>query len=79
MILTIVAALLAYEAKGLLIGESATPSVVQGVRSIVGEESGILNLNELLTMHLGPKDVLLNLSLDFADVLTRIIHAWRPI
>ena len=31
VILTIVAALLAYEAKGLLIGESATPSVVQGV------------------------------------------------
>ena len=70
VILTIVAALLAYEAKGLLIGEAATPAVVQGVRSIVGEESGILNLNELLTMHFGPKDVLLNLSLDFADALT---------
>ena len=70
VILTIVAALLAYEAKGLLIGESASPAVVQGIRSIVGEESGILNLNELLTMHFGPTDVLLNLSLDFADVLT---------
>ena len=70
VILTIVAALLAYEAKGLLIGESATTSVVQGIRGIVKEESGFLNLNELLTMHFGPKDVLLNLSLDFADVLT---------
>jgi cation diffusion facilitator family transporter len=70
IILTIVAALLAYEAKGLLIGESATPSVVKGIRRIVKEESGILTLNELLTMHFGPRDVLLNLSLDFADALT---------
>jgi divalent metal cation (Fe/Co/Zn/Cd) transporter len=70
VILTIVAALLAYEAKGLLIGESATPSVIKKIRGIVKEKTGILNLNELLTMHFGPKDVLLNLSLDFADVLT---------
>jgi len=70
VILTIVAGLLAYKAKRLLIGESATSSVIQGIKEIVREESGILNLNELLTMHFGPKDVLLNLSLDFADVLT---------
>ena len=69
-ILTIVAALLAYEAKGLLIGEAANQTVVRGIKKIVEEEPGILNLNEILTMHFGPQDVLLNLSLDFSDKLT---------
>ncbi len=70
VILAIVGALLAYEAKGLLIGEAAKPSVVRNIRKIVENESGILNLNEMLTMHFGPKDVLLNLSIDFADNLS---------
>ena len=69
-ILAIVAALLAYEAKGLLIGEAATPAVLRGIRKIIDEEAGILHLNEILTMHLGPQDVLLNLSLDFSDKLS---------
>lgn len=70
VVLAIVAALLAYEAKGLLIGEAARPSVVLGIRKIIEKESGILNLNEILTMHFGPQDVLLNLSIDFADALS---------
>ena len=69
-ILALVAALLAYEAKGLLIGEAANQEVIHGIKKIVEEESGILHLNEILTMHFGPRDVLLNLSLDFSDKLT---------
>lgn len=69
-ILAVVAALLAYEAKGLLIGEAANQVVIQGIKNIIGEESGILHLNEILTMHFGPRDVLVNLSLDFSDKLT---------
>ncbi len=69
-ILAIVAALLAYEAKGLLIGEAATETVVRGIKKIVEQEAGILHLNEILTMHFGPQDVLLNLSLDFSDRLS---------
>lgn len=67
VILATTAALLAYECKGLLIGEAAGPSVVRGIRRIVGQQDGILAINEVLTMHLGPQDVLVNLSLDFAD------------
>ena len=70
VILALTAALLAYESKGLLIGEGADPQVVAGVREIVRDKQGIERVNELLTMHLGPEDVLLTLSLDFNDRLS---------
>jgi divalent metal cation (Fe/Co/Zn/Cd) transporter len=44
--------------------------VVAGIEKIAAQKPGIDRINELLTMHLGPKDVLLTLSLDFADKLT---------
>ena len=68
-ILGLTAVLLAYESKGLLIGEAASPALVAGVRSIVQNKQGIERVNELLTMHMGPQDVLVNLSLDFHDSL----------
>lgn len=67
VILATTAVLLAYECKGLLIGEAARPTVVRNIRKLVGEQAGIKSINEVLTMHLGPEDVLVNLSLDFAD------------
>ncbi len=62
--------LLAYECKGLLIGEAARPAVIRGIRKLIGERTGIKSINEVLTMHLGPEDVLVNLSLDFDDGIT---------
>lgn len=67
IILAGVAVLLAYESKGLLIGEGASGKVVQGIRDVIAKQTGILAVNELLTMHLGPDDILLTLSLDFDD------------
>ncbi len=64
------AILLAYETKGLLIGEAAKPEVVARLRRIVGAEHGVDRINEILTMHMGPRDVLLNLSLDFRSSLS---------
>jgi cation diffusion facilitator family transporter len=70
VILAVTAALLAYECKGLLIGESASPAVVAKVRRLATEAPQIRRINEILTMHLGPEDVLLNLSLDVDDAMT---------
>lgn len=64
------AALLAYETKGLLIGEAASRSLVSGVRMIIGHEGSVLAINELRTMHLAPNEILLALSIDFRDDLT---------
>ncbi len=70
LILATTAALLARECKGLLIGEGASAAVIDGIRHIVSGQPGILPVNELLTMHFGPEDVLLNISIDFADGLS---------
>ena len=67
VILALTAMLLAYECKSLLIGEAADPDVVSGIGKLASETPGIGRINELRTMHLGPQDILLNISLDFAD------------
>lgn len=58
---------LAYETKGLLIGESAHPQVVAGVRAIAADTPYIDYLNEVLTMHMGPDYILVTMSIDFQD------------
>ena len=70
LILGATAAWLAYECKGLLIGEGVLPEVRRGIERIVAAQPGILRVNEHLSVHLGPDDVLLNLSLDFASDLS---------
>lgn len=77
VILAATAVFLAYESKGLLIGEAARPALTAGVERIVAAQPGILRINELRTMHLGPEDVLLALSVDFRDQLTseQVEHA----
>jgi len=67
VILAATAAWLAWETKGLLIGEAAVPRVVQGIRQIAQAEERIEFVNEVLTMHMGPNFILVNLSVDFFD------------
>ena len=69
-ILAVTAGLLAFECKGLLTGEGASEEVVTGIKQIIDESQGIKHVNEVLTLHLGPEDVLLNVSLDFEDDLS---------
>ena len=69
LILAGTAAWLAYEIKGLLIGESARPEIVKGVKEIAKSYPKIKHVNEILTLHMGPDFILLNLSVDFADSL----------
>ncbi len=61
---------LAYETKGLLIGESANERVVNGIRRIARDFPQVAHVNEVLTMHMGPDFILVNLSIDFHDDLS---------
>jgi cation diffusion facilitator family transporter len=69
LILGATAFLLAYETKGLLVGESALPHVTAGIRGVVREEGDVERLNQVLTQQLGPNDVLATVSVEFADGL----------
>ena len=70
LILALTASLLAFECKGLLCGEAANDQIVAGIKDIVKGETDVLYINEILTMHLGPQDILLNISLDFKDAMS---------
>ncbi len=70
LILALTAAILAIETKGLLIGEAARETVVIGVEEIIAAEKTVNKLNELRTMHMGPEDILLAVSLDFRDTVS---------
>ncbi len=67
LILGATAIWLAYETKSLLIGESAVPQVIEGIRALAQRCPGVLHVNDVLTMQLGPNSILANLSVDFDD------------
>ena len=67
LILAGTAVWLAYETKGLLIGESANSRIVADIRTIASGYASVEHVNEVLTMHMGPDFLLVNLSVDFAN------------
>jgi cation diffusion facilitator family transporter len=68
-ILAVTAWLLAAETRELLIGESASPECEAGVRRLAAAAPGVEAINSVLTLHMGPEFILVNLNLDFADDL----------
>ena len=70
VILAVTAAFLAWESQSLLTGEAASHDTRIGINRIARAEPGIAGLNQALTMHFGPNDVFVALSLDFVDTLT---------
>lgn len=67
LVLLIVAIWLAYESKSLLVGEAASPNVIEDIKSIVLAMPGILATQNIMTMHMGPENILLNLDVDFKE------------
>lgn len=58
---------LAVETKSLLIGERANVEVVDGIRKLTADFVNIDHVNEVLTMHMGPEFILVNISVEFTD------------
>ncbi len=69
VILGITATWLAYETKSLLIGESADPEIVAGIEKMCHSYEEIKTVNEVLTVHMGPKYILLTTGVNFKDNL----------
>lgn len=70
VILAVVAGFLAFESKGLLIGEGVDPQVLASIRSIAGADPAVEEVRKSLTMHFSPNDVLLTLDIRFKKHLT---------
>ncbi|MBE1707591.1 MULTISPECIES: cation diffusion facilitator family transporter [Mesorhizobium] len=69
-ILGATAIFLARESKGLLIGEPASPEVQKKVLAIVQQDSAVQRANGVLTVHMGPREIVAGLSIEFEDHLT---------
>ena len=61
------AAVLMIETHGLLIGEAADQALVARIGAMARAEPDVRHVNEILTQHLGPDDILINVSLDIRD------------
>ncbi|WP_034892834.1 cation diffusion facilitator family transporter [Gillisia sp. Hel_I_29] len=62
-----VATFLAKETKGLLLGESARPEVIEGIESILSNNKDIKKWNFPKTMHLGADNILVVIEVDIKE------------
>jgi cation diffusion facilitator family transporter len=70
LLLTGTSLLLARETKSLLIGEAAHSDVRDSITRIAAADSGVRAVNGLLTVQLGPNQVMAAMSAEFEDALT---------
>ena len=72
VLLGLIAVVLARETKGLLIGEPAHSGLVEAICTMARSEPGIQRSNGLFTVHIGPRQVVAALSVDFKDSLSAL-------
>jgi cation diffusion facilitator family transporter len=70
LLLSAVAFVLASETRSLLTGEAASKPVVDEVRSILTADERVSEVCAVQSMHLGPEEILVAVTLDFQDTLT---------
>ena len=70
IILGATAIFLARESKGLLLGEPASPEVQKKVLAIAQEDPAVQRANGILSVHIGPEEIVAGLSIEFEDHLT---------
>jgi len=72
LVLGCVSFFLAYESKGLLIGEGVDRETLRRLRTLVEKDDAVEHVSRLLTMHFGPHEVLLTLEVKFRDELSMV-------
>ena len=70
ILLTTIAIVLAIEMKSLLIGETATESVEDAIRTAIEGDASVDSLIHLRTQHLGPEELLVGAKVAFRPGLT---------
>jgi cation diffusion facilitator family transporter len=69
LLLVVTAGFLANETRSLLTGEAASPRLVAAVRATLAADPRVKTVEELLSMHLGPAEVLMAVTIDLTDEL----------
>jgi cation diffusion facilitator family transporter len=75
LILAITAFVLAYESKGLLIGEAADPELVRSLHDLACGMPGVVGVGHVLTSHSSPDQITVMMNVDFDDeILARQVE-----
>lgn len=69
IVLAIVAFVLARASRGLLLGEAANSNVVTAIKEAIESHPNVEHVVELLTMHLAPRQILINAHVKLRDNL----------
>jgi len=69
-ILAVTAFVLAYESKGLLIGEAADPELVKGLRDLACSKAGVVGVGHVLTVHSSPDQITAMVNVDFKNSIS---------
>jgi cation diffusion facilitator family transporter len=69
VLLVLIATFMANETRSLLTGEAASPEIVQNVRRILEADPRVVQVIEVLSLHLGPEEILVGVTIDFDDDL----------
>lgn len=69
LVLAVVAFVLAKSSRGLLLGEAANPNTVNAITRAIESHPNVVKVTELLTMHLAPKQILINAHVNLRDDL----------
>ena len=69
ILLGLVAMFLAREAKGLLIGEAASPELVAALRAAATRD-GVMGIGEIVTVHNAPDQIVVAMNVDFDNRLS---------
>lgn len=69
LVLAVVAFVLARTSRGLLLGEAATKKCVLEIRQAIESHPNVVKVVELLSMHLAPKQILINAHVNLRDDL----------
>ncbi len=72
IILCTVAGFLVYESKGLLVGEGADPQTLESIKELLYAEPGVKKVISPLTMHFGPRTILLTVDIEFDKKLSAL-------
>lgn len=70
LVMATVAALLARESKGLLIGEAARPAELARIHKAAADDPAVVAVRRPVTMHFGPHTILVAMDVEFEPALT---------
>ena len=72
LLLCAVAVVMAYESKGLLVGEGLDRESLRGLRALVESDADVESVQHLYTLYQGAHEVLLAIELRFRDTLSTV-------